>query len=356
MLRTQDMNSACLRVLLASVMFISVSIMAAAQSTTENTSAGKLYKQNRGPHTVGVVRTLGLTKKGRPEPLEVRVTYPKLAGDDAGEPFPVIVFSHGALGSKDGYRPLAEHWASHGYVCVQPTHGDSLSKLTLREKLKIGSLKEHLAKVTSVEHWRTRPEDVRLVLDSLDKIESKVDGLKGRIDKKRIGVAGHSFGAHTSMLIAGMRLKHPVTKKRVGFSDERPKAFVWISPQGTGKVNDAESWKLIKRPVLVITGTKDTSPRNGKGHKWRREAYDHMPRGAKKFLLIKDAHHGFGGIVGRVRFPGSGPNREDHVDLVRAASLAMWDAHLKKDAKAAAFLSDKSFNKAASNGATLESK
>ena len=50
-------------------------------------------------------------------------------------PCPVIIFSHGLGGSRDGYEYLGRHWASHGYVSVHSTHiGSDTSALkgTLR--------------------------------------------------------------------------------------------------------------------------------------------------------------------------------------------------------------------------------
>jgi len=35
---------------------------------------------------------------------------------------PLLIFSHGFGGNKDGYRYLAEGWARAGYVVVLPTH------------------------------------------------------------------------------------------------------------------------------------------------------------------------------------------------------------------------------------------
>src|SRR4051812_45255058 len=57
----------------------------------------------------------------RNKELQVRITYPVTAGR-----YPVVVFSHGAGGSKNTDVLLTEYWANHGYICLQPTHADSV--------------------------------------------------------------------------------------------------------------------------------------------------------------------------------------------------------------------------------------
>ena len=152
-----------------------------------------LYGTAAGPHEIQSVASYDLEDKKREKTLPLRLTFPQPAGK-----YPLIVFSHGAMGSKDAYDPLIEHWASHGYVCIQPTHEDSL-KLMLRSGERF-----RLQNVWS--KWKTRPPDIQLILDSLDELEANVAGLKGKIDRERIGVGGHSFGAHTSQLIGGVKL------------------------------------------------------------------------------------------------------------------------------------------------------
>lgn len=44
-------------------------------------------------------------------------------------------------------------------------------------------------------------QDMRRVLDGLDRIESSVPGLQGRVDQGSIVVAGHSRGHHTAALL-----------------------------------------------------------------------------------------------------------------------------------------------------------
>jgi hypothetical protein len=64
-----------------------------------------------GRFEVGAVEELVLHDAKRAKDLPLRVTYPR-----GGDRHPLIVWSHGAGGSKDNYQPIVTHWASHGYV------------------------------------------------------------------------------------------------------------------------------------------------------------------------------------------------------------------------------------------------
>jgi predicted dienelactone hydrolase len=62
---------------------------------------------------------------GRAVDLHVRVSAP-VAGSD----LPILLLSHGHgrsnhLSSLNGYAPLVNYLASHGFVVIQPTHLDS---------------------------------------------------------------------------------------------------------------------------------------------------------------------------------------------------------------------------------------
>ena len=61
----------------------------------------------------------------RDRTIPVRIYYPA----QGSGPFPVIVFSHGLGGSRDGYRYLGERWASRGYVSVHLQHPGSDKEL-----------------------------------------------------------------------------------------------------------------------------------------------------------------------------------------------------------------------------------
>jgi dienelactone hydrolase len=308
-----------------------------------------LYKLANGPLEIEAVEKLVLQDEKQNKPLQLRVTFPKPAGS-----YPVIVFSHGASGSKDGYQPLITYWTSHGYVCIQPTHGDSLSLLSAEERQRFQSLNDYVNSSAALQHWQSRPEDIRFVLDSLDKIEAEIPNLKGKLDKTRIGMGGHSFGAHTTQMIGGLTLKNPVTAQRTSYTDLRPSALLMISPQGTGGGVDKDSWNAIDRPAMVVTGTNDTS-RTGQPYTWRMEVYDNLPPGDKYLAFVEGAQHSFGGIAG-VRYPGSGAENQDHVYYVKSASLAFWDTHLKSDKAAADFLASDKLKEVTRGAAYLRRK
>ncbi|MHC4576594.1 MAG: alpha/beta hydrolase family protein [Planctomycetota bacterium] len=276
------------------------------------------YKGRPGPHAVAAVETLTLEEAPRRHKLPLRVTYPAEAGR-----YPVLVFSHGMYGSKDGYQPLVRFWVAHGYVCLQPTHPDSLAF----------GLKSRAQAVLA---WDVRPRQVSFLLDSLAEIERRIPGLKGKLDSGRIGVGGHSFGAHTAQLIGGTAVR-PLLGKEQSFADARAKALLLLSPQGRGGLLRKDSFKGLTRPALIVTGSKDTSPLTGAQPAWRLDPFKLSPPGDRYLVWIEGAHHGFGGISG-VGWRGSGPRNDDHVRIVRQASLAFWDAFVKGDAKARQWL------------------
>ena len=115
-----------------------------------------------------------------------------------------------------------------------------------------------------------------------------------------------------------------------------------ISPQGTGGLLDEDSWNSFTRPAMVITGSNDSSPISGKPYTWRLEVFEYMPPGDKYLVFIEDAYHGFGGITGNRIWAGSGPENPRHVEYVKSTTIAFWDAYLKNDERAFAYLNSDS--------------
>lgn len=268
----------------------------------------------------------------REKDLPVRVVYPDRFAIDG--PAPTIIFSHGAGGSGNFYNPLAFEWASHGYIVILPTHSDSLVEgeptddtsrgERLREILKRRREGTRGAGGLDFSDWPNRPRDVSFLIDSTGLIEEQVPAIVGRIDPDRIGVGGHSFGAFTAQLIGGTDPLGPGD-----FADPRAVCQLLISPQGIGGLLTESSWDTFSGPALTISGDNDEG-RNGEPAIWRRDGFDHSPPDTHTLLWINDAYHNFGGISGRVLpGPDQGTANPQHVDLVKRATLAFWDHHLR---------------------------
>lgn len=237
-----------------------------------------------------------LVVPGRPVPIELRVVAPA-----SGDNLPVILLSHGHgasnfLSSMRGYGPLVDFYAAHGFVVILPTHLSSKT-LALDPNGPEGPL-----------FWRSRAQDMHVILDRLGEIESAVPGLAGRLDKGRIAAVGHSLGAHTVSMLAGSRVTDPATGEVVDLKDGRIKAAVMFSPPGDGK--DMAPWAAqnfpaigandfghMTLPSLVVTGTQDFAPVFSERQDWRADAYRLSPA-PKTLLTLEDAGHLFGGISG----------------------------------------------------------
>ncbi|MEU4148703.1 chlorophyllase [Streptomyces sp. NPDC026659] len=236
---------------------------------------------------------------GRPVDLQVRVSLPA-----TGTGLPVLLLSHGHgpsnnLSSLNGYAPLANFWAAHGFVVVQPTH---LTSRTLT----------HLVADApgAPDFWRSRAEDMTHVLDRLDVIERTVPRLAGRIDHAKVAVAGHSLGGFTAALLLGAGITDPDTGDVVHLAEPRIKAGVLLAAPGRGgEVFNgpmAKQWPIIgavdfstmTTPALVVAGDKDDSRHfTDMGPDWHADPYALAP-GPKTLLTLFGAEHGLGGIAG----------------------------------------------------------
>ncbi|MCJ1286513.1 hypothetical protein MMC26_005859 [Xylographa opegraphella] len=232
----------------------------------------------------------------RPVDLQLRVTLPA-----TGDALPLILLSHGqgrsnSLSSLEGYAPLYEFWASHGFAVLQPTH---LSSRFLGLQAPEG---QEL-------FWQDRATDMVRILDNLDVVEAAVPGLKGRLDRTRVAVAGHSAGGWTASMLLGASNTDPRDGSTWYKPEARIKAGVILTGIGNGGVDISDSGrKLIPfygakfgrmaTPALVVCGDDDFSPHlTTRGADWHADAYTLAPA-PKDLLMLKGAKHGLGGISG----------------------------------------------------------
>ncbi|MCW2942627.1 MAG: hypothetical protein JWN00_5612 [Actinomycetia bacterium] len=250
------------------------------------------------PTPVLSVSPVVLSAPGRAVDLEVRVSAPVTGSD-----LPVILLSHGQgysnnLSSLNGYAPLANFWAAHGFVVIQPTHLSSKT-LSLDPDTPGAPL-----------YWRSRAEDMKRILDQLGVIEAAVPQLLGRLDQSKVAVAGHSMGGHTASLLLGARLTDPHDGTEVNLAEPRIKAGVLLAAPGRGGDALSESaaenlsffsttdFSEMTTPALVVAGDKDTSAHlTVAGADWHTDPYFLSP-GPKALLTLFDAEHGLGGVSG----------------------------------------------------------
>lgn len=243
------------------------------------------------PTPVVSVKPVMLSAPDRGEDLQVRVSAPAI-----GSELPIIVFSHGYGWSLDGYGPLADYWAAHGFVVIQPTHLDSRT-------LNLPPDDPRTPRI-----WRFRVEDLKRILDQLDLIEASVPGLNGRLDRSRIAAAGHSWGGQTVSMLLGARVLDNHGELGEDMSDSRIKAGVLLATTGRGGADlspfAAEhfpfmnpSFSNMSTPTLVVAGDHDRSQLSTRGPDWFTDPYFLSP-GSKSLLTLFGAEHSLGGIPG----------------------------------------------------------
>jgi predicted dienelactone hydrolase len=290
--------------------------------------------------------TLRDEKRGKD--IECRVHFP-----DAGDKLPLIVFSHGFGADKTAFATISQHVAEHGYVIVHPSHQDGFGKSGSKQGAGgFGALRSSGGGLAGLLNDPVKIEgrvgDVVAVMDAIEQLYLKVPALKGRIDPSRIGVGGHSYGAYTSMLMGGVTADIGAAKAR-SFADPRVRCILPISGQGTGQQGLTESsWSKLKLPMMTMTGSKDQGA-SGQGPDWKKEPFQFSPAGDKYLVFIEGANHvSFGG--------GLGGRSSTTTDVVKATTLAFWDAYLNGDEKAKDGLKSGQVVKPFSGTATIESK
>ena len=193
------------------------------------------------PVGVNVERTIAMT-----------VWFP----EQYDELMPVIIVSHGGMGSINGHRQflhLAKEYASNGYVSIHINH--PTSKTTGNESQELAF------------HLWDRPSDVIAVLNALENDTLSLGSLTASLDLNSIGFIGHSLGAYTGHAVAGGRFVDPTNSNAEwGFHDERIKAVVLLSPQGfdafgsfdeehsLDMTSSLNSWQDINVPSYCFVG------------------------------------------------------------------------------------------------------
>jgi predicted dienelactone hydrolase len=243
--------------------------------------------------------------------------------------------SHGAGGNWDTHYGIAHFLASHGYIVLCLEHIGSNTTVLKKSMHFMQNINDMIHDSNEA---AGRPKDVSFAINQLEEWNKSNPFLKEEIDLQNIGLLGHSYGAYTTMVIAGIRPtldKNKSDKGLVsGLNDDRVKACVALSPQGANPpFFKTESFVTLKTPLLGISGTKDQLF-GGYPPIDRYNSFSLWPEnnGNHRFIWLQNAaHNDFSDNDGSGTKNFYSPNRKDVSKIVRAASLMFFNYHLKND-------------------------
>jgi dienelactone hydrolase len=273
-----------------------------------------------------------VTDQLRDRSIPVRIRMPESGLLSAGGRAPVILFSHGLGGSVDAGTLFAREWAKAGFLVVHVQHPGSDQSVWQGQRGGIAALKA----AAGGPQLADRVADMGVVVDAIQAGLAVGGCSLGLGDVTRIGAAGHSFGAHTVLALAGQQFG------RRGAAGRNPaiRAVAALSPMSPG--NDAATapaaFGAVPSPVLAATGSADGSPlaRDKSLEEVvaaRAAVFPALPKSASGkahvgLWLQGATHSDFGGNAGPRKTPAP------HVVAVTtAATTAFFRAHLSGNSK-----------------------
>lgn len=206
-------------------------------------AARRLHADERLPAPID----LDAVDARRDRPVPMRLHLPATASAEV--PVPMVVFSHGIGGSRQGYAWLGRHWAGEGIASLHLQHVGSDRSVWFA-----GSpfgLAGRLQAAASEGEAIARARDLAFALDHV------LDGPLGAVlDASRIVAAGHSYGANTTLLASGARVDRP--EGTLDLRDPRVRAAIVLSaPPFYGEPEPARILGRVAVPSLHVTCTED---------------------------------------------------------------------------------------------------
>jgi dienelactone hydrolase len=213
--------------------------------------------------------------------IGVRVRLPaqeKLTG--------LILYSPGLGSGLSNGAAWCAAWQEAGYAVVNLSHPLTNESIWNTERT---SFQDNLKRALSPEQYIDRVKDCSAVLTHC----LNAPTLKAYIDPRRIGIAGHSYGALTVQAITGQL----VGGQQLG--DPRIRAAIAFSP-GAVSVERAKLMSKVNIPFFSITGDHDqyvsfkdgqSTMRLGMALEKRLLVYEQLPAGHKQLFILAKADH-----------------------------------------------------------------
>ena len=276
----------------------------------------------------------------RQRAVRVRIRWPGAGVAPPSAGWPVVLYSHGLGGTLAGGEIWGRAWAAAGLVVVHLQHpGSDLD--AVRGVARDFGDRAGLRQLAGPRQLLARLLEVGFVLDELVRRQASANGPWSAVQVQAVGLSGHSFGAHTTLGMAGQRYPgHP------GFDEPRLSSFVALSPTLPAQGNPRQAFERMTRPVLCITGTRDDDVVGvGATPDRRMGVFAALPAGKKAHLILEDADHmTFAGQSGHAveivpRSDQARSLQSRHHTLVATITADWWRASLMNDASAQARLS-----------------
>jgi predicted dienelactone hydrolase len=239
------------------------------------------------PDTSPPYRLLDLdwTDPARNRAVPVRLYWPR--AEAVPGPVPLMVFSHGIGGSRGNYSYLGRHWASQGVASLHVQHVGSDRSLWAGNPFTL------VSRLHGAAHEREaidRVRDLRFALDRVLAADTLEAGVQ--VDPHRIVAAGHSYGANTTLLAIGARVRRG--GQWLSFREPRFSAAVIISaPPFYGEPDLAAILGEVAVPTLHVTATDDviSIPGLHSGADDRIAVYDAVADRRKTLVVYQGGSH-----------------------------------------------------------------
>jgi len=268
-----------------------------------------------------------------------KIYHPAQASGGNVKKLPVIIWSHGLGGTRDGAGFLARYLARFGYILVHVQHHGTDSFLW---EGKEGHPWDNIRKAKIPRKSALqRYQDIPFVLSCLEEGRGLEQELQDEMDLTTIGMSGHSFGAGTTQIMAGQTLGRG--KRLYQYKEPRFKAGIVYSPiPSFNRQDDADTiYGDIDIPLFHMTGTDDDSPVDKTGYEARLEVYENANKADQHLFILEDGDHMiYSGSRGQL---AETDNRERYEQLIMLSSLAFWDSYLLQNSAAYQWLTGEGF-------------
>jgi len=278
------------------------------------------------------------TVKVAAQPLDLTIHDAKRKRDvpifvylpEAGTSLPVVMWSHGLGGSREGNAFQGKHWASRGYAAVFVQHPGSDTSVWKNAR-PVQRMRE-MQNAANAENFTLRAADIPAVLDQLTSWSmTHGNPLSGRLDLAHVAIGGHSFGAVTAQAVGGQSFGMAGS-----LADPRIDAVIAFSPSSPRTGSAKNSFGAIKLPWLLMTGTRDVAAIGGADLASRRGVYKALPPGDKYELVLNGAEHS--AFTDRSLRGDRGTRNPNHHRAILGISTAFLDTYLKGDTAAREWL------------------